>query len=176
MTCSPDFFPLKITLAPGLKLWWLPPTTRDRGMEGCVSAFGRDKFILIRAERSRPARCLSSFVAFPFNQALIKRYYDQIITAPQSAASPYENMTDDSKSKTTEAHGSKRTETGRNGPKRQPRLGTNETFRNGAEMCRDSTVSERFCANIVSARFGTFRFISVTYLVKTRCTIDAVHS
>ena len=122
----------------------------------------------IRAERSRPARCLSSFVAFPFNQALIKRYYDQIITAPQSVASPYQNMTDDSKSKTTEAHGSKRTETGRNGPKRQPRLGTNETFRNGAEMCRDSTVSERFCANIVSARFGTFRFISVTYLVGLR--------
>ena len=73
-------------------------------------------------------------------------------------------MTDDSKSKTTEAHGSKRKD--RNGPKRQPRLGTNETFRNGAEMCRDSTVSERFCANIVSARFGTFRFISVTYLVR----------
>ena len=65
LTCSPDeddllagleFFPLKITLAPSLKLWWLPTTMRDRGMEGCVSAFGRDKFILIRAERSRVRR------------------------------------------------------------------------------------------------------------------------
>ena len=157
MTCSPDFFPLKITLAPGLKLWWLPTTTRDRGMEGCVSAFGRDKFILIRAERSRPARCLSSLVAFPFNQALIKRYYDQIITAPQSAASPYENMTDDSKSKTTEAHGSKRTETGRNGSRGWGRTKRSEMAQKCAGTAPFRNVSVPTSFRHVSARFVSFR-------------------